>query len=181
MEVTKFYQFPLQWDMYPTDRDLIREALIRVDAAIQTGAGGGTGAASQVVYDGLEAEPGEDVAEALDKLILRTDTFEIAMNATGGANTGEVLWVFNVTRPFSLPATLAGSHGTVFPLVPLDMVIRIEKGATLLGTINIVSSVLTFDFPDEQSFVEGETIVLTSNDATTFRSVSVTLLADHLD
>lgn len=181
MEVTKFYQFPLQWDQYPTDRDLLREALIRVDAAIQTNAGDGTGAASKVVYDGAQGSPGEDVAEALDKLVLRTNTFEIAMCATGGANSGEALWVFNVTNAFSLPADLIGSQGSVLPLVPLDMTIRIDRGAVPIGSIIITSNVVTFNFPTEQVFAAGETIVLTSNDVTTFRSVSVTLLADQID
>lgn len=181
MDVTKYYQFPLQWDQYPTDRDLIAEALVRIDSAIQGNAGGGTGSASNVVYDGIEAKPGEDVAEALDKLIRRTDTFEIAMNATSGADSGEALWVYDVVSAFTLPANLTGSRGTVLPIVPLDMVIRIERGALAIGSISIVNNILTFDFPVEQSFAVGDVLVLTSNNTTTFRSVSVTLLADQID
>ena len=177
METTKFYQFPLQWDQYDDDRHLLREALIRIDLAISEG--GGSEVASGITYDGAEAaSPTETVADALDRLSARTKTFEIATSATGGANTGEVLWVFDVTLPFTLPADLIGSRGSVLQLGPLDMVIRLEKGSTPIGQINIVNNALSFDFPDEQTFVAGDILVLTSNDTTTFRSVSVTLLAD---
>lgn len=181
MDVTKFYQFPLQWDQYPTDRDLLREALVRVDAAIQTNAGDGTGAGSKVVYDGEFGLPGEDVSEALDRLMVRTNTFEIAANATGSTQTGEVLWAYTVTDAFTLPADLVGSQATILPIMPLDLTIRIDRGAVPIGSIIIEANVVTFDFPDEQALAVGDVLVLTANATTTFRSVSVTLLADQID
>jgi hypothetical protein len=182
MEVTKYYQFPLQWDQYDDDRSLLREALIRIDAAIKTNDGGGTGAASQIIYDGAEASrPDEDVAEALDKLMLRTNTFEIAISYTASANTGEILSVYNVTDSFTLPATLTGSRGKVYELLPLTMNIRIDKNDTPIGNIVIDNSVLSFDFPADVTFAFGDTLTFVSTDTTTFRCVAVTLLAVELD
>jgi hypothetical protein len=179
-ETTKNFNFPLSWDKYPNDRDMLREDLVRIDAAIKEIADSAAGSADSISYDNDGTE--ETVQEALDQLFDRTDTFEIAMNATTGADTSEVLWGFVATKAFVLPINLTGTMVSVLPMgSPLDLTIRVEHNGVFVGNILIDDNLATYDFPADLSVAVGDELVLYSNDSVTFRSLSVTLLAVRVD
>jgi hypothetical protein len=179
-ETTKNFAFPLSWDKYPNDRDMLREDLIRIDDALKQVADDSADAADEVSYDNNGTE--ETVQDAIDRLYGRTNTFEIAMNATTGADSAEILWGFAASKAFTLPANLLGTQVTVLPMGgPLDMTIRIEHNGVFVGNIVIDDNVATYDFPADLNIAIGDELVLLSNDSVTFRSISATLLAVRVD
>lgn len=177
MRVTTNYEFPLQWDQYESDRDLLTEALKRIDAAIKTAEGG---VSSTIIYDGVHASLDETVSDALDRVIDWTDTFQIAMVATAGADVGEPLWAYSVTQPFTLPADLPGSEANALAIVPLDMVIRIEKNGVAIGTLTYEDGSPSYDFIADVSFAAGDVLVFVAESTVTFRSISATLVATRI-
>lgn len=180
MKVTNFYKFPLQWDQYPTDRLMIEEAFVRIDKTIHSIVFEGGGTASNIIFDGDEGLPGENVAEALDRALSRTNQFEIAVNATTQSDANEVLWSMAVTRAFMLPADLENSAGVVLAVAPIDLVIRIEHNGTPIGSIDIVQDVISFDMAVDAVLMSGDELTFISEGAATFRSISFNLLASRL-
>lgn len=180
MKVTDFYKFPLQWDQYPTDRLMIEEAFVRIDKTIHSIVFDGGGAASNVIYDGAEALPGENVSEALDRVLARTNQFEIAANATSQSDTNEVLWSMAVTRACMLPIDLDGSIGVVEAVTPVDLIIRIEHNGTPVGSAEIVQDAVSFVLTDDVTLFPGDSLTFVSEGEATFRSISLNLLAYRL-
>lgn len=180
MKVTTFYHFPLQWDQYPTDRLMIEEAFVRIDKTINSIVFDGGGVSSNVIYDGDEALPGENVSEALDRVLARTNQFEIAANATNQSDANEVLWSMAVTRSFTLPADLDGSIGIVEAVTPIDLTIRIEHNGTAVGSVEIVQDAVSFVAADDVILFPGDSLTFVAEGEATFRSVSLNLLATRL-
>lgn len=180
MKVTTFYKIPLQWDQYPTDRLMVEEAFERIDKAMNSLVVDGGGVATNVVYDGNEALPGENVADALDRALERTNQFEISMNATSGSDVNEVLWGMSAARSFQLPADLDGSVAHVQSMTPIDLVIRIEQNGVSIGSIDIVQDVPSFNFPDDVLFMIDDELTLVSEGDVNFRTININLLASRL-
>lgn len=181
-DVTPNYRLPLSWDKYPNDRDLIEEAFNRIDKALGEIDDSVPETTTDIIYDGEFADSDTvTLTDALDDLQHFVRNFEIVMNANGGSQSGEVVWSYKTSRNFKLVADLIGSNVAVFPLAPLDLTLRLEKNNTVIGNIIIDQNIPTFDFADDVSFVPGDVLAIHSNDAVTFRSVSVTLLAVRED
>lgn len=179
MKVTTNYDFPLQWDQYPTDRDLLEEALERIDATIKKVAesGGTDGKGSSINYDGVYGDPDVSVSDALDDLHIATNTFEIALTATDGASADEVLWSYTTARAYTLPENLTGSVGTVGAGGLVTTIFDIQRNGTTVGAVEIFENDVSFSLPTESSFQPGDTLSLVSTGVSVFDSVSVTLLA----
>jgi len=179
MLVTKNYDFPLQWDEYVTDRELLEEALTRIDAAIKQ-VQIGSSEAVNVGFDNTDAgDPAENVQEALDSLFASSSRFELALNATGGANLDDPLWVYSVSRDFMIEAGMPGATGSVISPTPITLDIDVQLNGASIGSIAILDNVFTFTLASNVLFLRDDQLAFIAVNASSFRSVSVTIIAER--
>lgn len=92
-----------------------------------------------------------------------------------GVDNGEVAWAYVTPEPFSLPAGLAGSAGTIAASPAASFVLNVQKNGSNVGTVTVTDNAVAFAMASATSFDAGDvlTMVATANAAFTYMAISL--------
>lgn len=94
---------------------------------------------------------------------------------TGGIVSGEYIFALAVPREISFPANFTGFVYGIQAAAPVNATFDVYKGSILIGSAEIVASVLQFTSPGT-SFSSGDVLVFRCTTGTTFDYLTISLV-----
>jgi hypothetical protein len=102
-------------------------------------------------------------------------SFEIAVGKINGFADGDVIALYDVAKPCTIPANLVGSQFKIEDQVG-DALVNLEVNGIIVGSVNFVGGIPDVTLAADINLVAGDMLVFIAGSVSTFSLLAITIL-----